>query len=225
MNDTIHESSETHSSNAAGGRSAGAGRLVVVSNRVANPDQLQTGGLATALRAALAARGGIWFGWSGQTVADGCEPQLHREERGNVVFATMDLHESDLEGYYANFANRVLWPLFHYRLDLVEYHRDTYASYQAVNRCFAERLALLIRPDDIIWIHDYHLIPLAGHLRRLGFNNRIGFFLHTPLAPEELLRTLPPHRELIGALQYYDLVGLQSGDDLRALREYFRLSL
>lgn len=197
------------------------GRLVVVSNRVANPDQQQTGGLATALRAALTASGGIWFGWSGRTVPDDTEPQEHREERGNVVFATMDLRASELEAYYANFANRVLWPLFHYRLDLVEYHRDTYTRYQEVNHRFAQQLALLVQPDDTVWIHDYHLIPLASHLRRLGLNNRIGFFLHTPLAAEELLRTLPPHRELIGSLQYYDLVGLQSGEDLRALREYF----
>lgn len=200
-------------------------RLVVVSNRVTDPDKPQTGGLATALGAALTERGGIWFGWSGNTVPDTSDRQEQRVQRDGVTYATIDLTQTELNEYYGGFANRVLWPLFHYRLDLVEYHRQTYATYQDVNRLFADKLVDFIEPDDIVWIHDYHLIPLAHHLRRLGVRNRIGFFLHTPLAAEELLRTLPCHRELLGALQYCDLVGLQSSEDLRALREYYNQTL
>ena len=194
-------------------------RLVVVSNRVAQPHETKAGGLATAMQAMLAERGGIWFGWDGEVVA---EPgPLHHDERGRVLYATFDLNQQDYDEFYAGFSNRVLWPLFHYRPDLVDFHRGTYAGYQRVNALYATRLLPLIKAGDLIWIHDYHLIPLAAELRRLGVSNRIGFFLHTPLPAVELLRTLPCHNELMEGFQAYDVVGLQTEPDLHALHEYY----
>jgi len=195
-----------------------AGRLVVVSNRVATPRQIATGGLASAMRAALSERGGLWFGWSGK-IAEKAE--LHHRHEGGIDYATLDLTRADHDDYYAGFANRALWPLFHYRPDLVDYRRSHLEGYLRVNRLFAERLAAMLRPDDTVWVHDYHLIPLAAMLRGLGVRNRIGFFLHIPLPAAELLITLPRHRELIGALAAYDLVGLHTARDLRALETYF----
>jgi trehalose 6-phosphate synthase len=195
-------------------------RLVVVSNRVALPRETHAGGLAPALLAALAERGGVWFGWSGQLAARSAG-EVHREREDNIVFATIDLSKRDHDDYYNGFANRSLWPLLHYRPDLVDYQRTNYRGYVRVNTLFAERLASLIEPGDTVWIHDYHLIPLAALLREHGIDNRIGFFLHTPLAAAELLATLPHHRELFGAFSAYDLVGLQTPQDLRSLQEYF----
>jgi trehalose 6-phosphate synthase len=85
---------------------------------------------------------------------------------------------------------------------------------------FAEVLAPLIQPDDIIWIHDYHLIPLARDLRRLGITNRIGFFLHTPWPVRQLLVTLPHHRRLVESLFAYDLIGFQTEEWLDLFRDY-----
>ena len=196
-------------------------RLVVVSNRVADRGESQSGGLATALQAALAGRGGIWFGWSGHSVERAEDCQLHRCRRGAVDYATLDLTHADRDAYYSGFANQVLWPLFHYRPDRVDFQREHYAGYRRVNRLLAERLVTLIEPDDLIWIHDYHLMPLAAELRALGVYNRIGFFLHTPLPAAELMRSLPCHRELMDCLRACDLIGLQSEPDLHALKEYF----
>lgn len=200
------------------------GRLVVVSNRVGSNKSVQTGGLATALQGALEKHGGLWFGWSGQVIADEAEPSM-QVRSGHVGYATMDLRNSEYQGFYCSFANRVLWPLFHYRPDLIDFNRDSYEAYLAVNQRFAEQLCRLVGPDDVIWIHDYHLIPLAGYLRRAGLHNRIGFFLHTPLAPPELLSIIPSHDTLFGALQHCNLIGVQQYSDLRALQEYFRREL
>jgi len=71
----------------------------------------------------------------------------------------------------------------------------------------------VLEPDDIIWVHDYHLIPLAKALRERGHKNRIGFFLHIPCPPPEILTALPHHERLIPSLCEYDLVGFQTGDD------------
>ncbi|WP_199098863.1 alpha,alpha-trehalose-phosphate synthase (UDP-forming) [Dyella sp. ASV21] len=202
------------------GRPSVPRRLVVVSNRVALPDQTATGGLASAMRAALQERGGLWFGWSGK-IARHAGTGLHRRQDGEVAYATIDLSRSDHDEFYDGFANRTLWPLLHYRPDLVDYNRKHLAGYLRVNNLFAEQLLPLIGPDDAVWVNDYHLIPLAAMLRERGLRNRIGFFLHTPLPAAGLLIALPHHQELLETLSSYDLVGLHTARDRRALEEYF----
>ena len=196
------------------------GRLVVVSNRVALPRQNAAGGLASALQAALRERGGLWFGWSGKLAAETAS-QVHRLHDAKVDYATIDLSRADYDDFYTGFANGALWPMLHYRPDLVDYQRDHLHGYLRVNEAFADRLQRLIAPDDVIWVHDYHLIPLAAMLRRRGVKNRIGFFLHTPLPAAGLLIALPNHRELLETLASYDLVGVHTRRDLRALEDYF----
>jgi trehalose 6-phosphate synthase len=196
-------------------------RLVVVSNRVAmaDPGGKNAGGLAIGILAALKRSGGIWFGWSGE-VADAPPDAAELAHSDDITYATLDLARADYEQYYNGFANRVLWPLFHYRLSLVDYQREDFAGYLRVNRQFARHLAPLLRSDDVIWVHDYHLMPLADELRRLGVAQPIGFFLHTPFPAAELLRVLPCHATLMRAMCAYDLVGFQTENDLAAFRDY-----
>ncbi len=196
-------------------------RLVVVSNRVAKPRETRAGGLATAMKMALEETGGLWFGWNG-AIDDTSAGQVQREKAGGIEFATMALSSGDHRTYYNGFANRTLWPLLHSRLDLVDYQRDHFDGYLGVNRLFADRLACCIGPDDIIWVQDYHLIPLALFLRRHGLGNRIGFFLHTSLPGGSLLATLPRHRELFEAFAAYDLVGFQTATDLQSFLDYMQ---
>jgi len=197
-----------------------AGRLVVVSNRVALPRQSAAGGLASALQAALREQGGLWFGWSGKLAAE-TATEMHRLHDAKVDYATIDLSRADHDDFYTGFANGTLWPMLHYRPDLVDYQRSHLDGYLRVNQIFADRLQQLITPDDVIWVHDYHLIPLAAMLRQRGVKNRIGFFLHTPLPAAGLLIALPNHRELLETLASYDLVGVHTARDLRALEDYF----
>src|SRR5262249_1811765 len=73
-------------------------------------------------------------------------------------------------------------------------------------------------PGDLIWIHDYHLIPLGRFLRELGVINRIGFFLHIPFVPTSVLEALPVATELLGDLCNYDVVGFQTHEFARNFR-------
>ncbi len=198
------------------------GRLIVVSNRVALPRETRAGGLASALNAALSERGGLWFGWSGRIAETNGAHRLHSLRAGNVDYTLIDLTRAEHEHYYLGFANRTLWPLLHFRPSLLEYKRADFEGYRRVNRLFAEHIARLARADDTIWVHDYHLIPLADELRRLGVAARIGFFLHIPLPTAALLSMLPHHEHLFPTLAAYDLVGLQNWRDRDALLEYFR---
>lgn len=197
-------------------------RLVVVSNRVALPGTDQAGGLAVALNAALQETGGLWFGWSGRTVRD-VSGELHEQRDGDIRYLTVDLSREDFDGYYNGFANRTLWPLLHFRPDLVDYNRETQAAYRRVNALFADKLAKRLRPDDIVWVHDYHLMPLAQELRARGVKSRLGFFLHVPLPSADLVAALPNHQRPFGALTDYDLVGFQTERDLERFQDYLRL--
>jgi trehalose 6-phosphate synthase len=190
-------------------------RLVIVSNRVSIPEKNakpRAGGLEVAVDAALKHKSGIWFGWSGKVTA---RAKIATQEvvHDNVTYITLDLSKEDHQEYYNGFANRVLWPILHYRVDLAEFSRRDLSGYLRVNDHFARELDKVLEPEDLIWVHDYHLMPLAKALRERGRQNRIGFFLHIPFPPPEILTALPHHERLIPSLCEYDLVGFQTGDD------------
>lgn len=197
-------------------------RLIVISNRVAVPEsasEASAGGLAVAVQAALSGREGIWFGWSGRVTED---PNPHPQTRriGTTTYVVLDLAPGDFNEYYNGFANRVLWPILHYRLDLAEFNRSDLSGYQRVNNYFADNLSRILRPNDIVWVHDYHLMPLAKLLRERGHENRIGYFLHVPCPPPDILTALPKHREIVGSLVAFDLIGLQTENDCENLSRY-----
>lgn len=188
-------------------------RLVIVSNRVPAIGERgqQTGGLAVALEDALK-REALWLGWSGRIAQTTSEkPSITLKNR--ITLATIDLGEEDYQRFYVGFSNSILWPLLHYRLSLVEYVRADYRGYRDVNRRYAAALSPLLKPDDIVWVHDYHLIPLATELRLLGHGNRIGFFLHIPFPPAGVFKALPCASELLGDLCAYDVSGFQTPED------------
>jgi trehalose 6-phosphate synthase len=192
---------------------------VIVSNRVPPPRERasQAGGLAVAVRDALRRNGGLWFGWTGE-VTERTTGSLKIATSGRVTYATMDLGELDHRQYYVGYANSTLWPLLHYRVGLVEYEREELEGYLRVNQAMANALLPLLAPDDVIWVHDYHLIPFGAALRRHGIRNPLGIFLHTPFPVPALFEVLPRHRLLLEALLAYDLVGLQTDLDHRAFR-------
>ncbi len=198
-------------------------RLVVVSNRVTRTQGSgsHAGGLAIGLLDALKESGGLWFGWSGK-ISDKPSDEPGRATSAGTSYATLDLSQQDYEEYYRGYSNSALWPLFHYRLDLTEFHRDHYRGYRRVNARFAAVLKRLLRPDDLVWVHDYHLIPLGEELRKLGARNRLGFFLHTPFPSHQIMVALPNHHEIVSAMSAYDVVGFQSATDLRTFSHYIK---
>jgi trehalose 6-phosphate synthase len=187
-----------------------------VSNRVTLPSAksaIRAGGLEVAL-APITGNGTpiVWYGWSGEIVESENVTTL-QVEHNDRLYVTTDLSHTDHNEYYNGFANRVLWPVLHYRLDLTEFRRRDLTGYLKVNRLFAVELAKVIRSDDVIWVNDYHMIPLASELRQRGFTNRIGFFLHVPCPIPEILTVLPNHQHLLPLLLQYDLVGFQTDKD------------
>jgi trehalose 6-phosphate synthase len=188
-------------------------RLVIVSNRVADSNCQARGGLAVCILDGLRERGGLWFGWNGELVGSEAEIGVACRRHENTTFVTMPLTERDYQEYYLGFCNAALWPAHHYRLDLARFTQENIEGYRRVNRRFAEALAPLLYDDDLIWVHDYHLIPFAHELRALGVQNRIGFFLHIPFPPADVLVAVPEHEWLMNAMLAYDVVGFQTKTD------------
>jgi trehalose 6-phosphate synthase len=193
-------------------------RLVVVSNRTPGKAPA-AGGLAVALKGILAQRDGFWFGWS-------CKLDEHPERAARfetidgIRVGGVDLSREDLQAYYAGYSNSILWPAFHLRLDLATIEPHWYEGYRRVNAHFAEALLPHLEPDDVIWVHDYHLIPFAAMLREHGVKNRIGFYLHIPFPTVDALYAIPHHEALMRDLAAYDLVGLQAQRDVAAFLEF-----
>lgn len=195
------------------------GRLVVVSNRLPlgnNP----SGGLVVALQEALSA-GGVWIGNSGAPTEDaGLDLTAHPGAAFDRL--SFDITPEEHDDYYLGYANSVLWPLCHRRVDLIEMRPDYLSAYRRVNRRIARMVARVVEPGDRIWVQDYHHLPLAHELRALGVTNPIGLFLHIPFPGPMGFQALPNAEEVARWVAAFDLFGLQGERDVSSLREAFR---
>ena len=190
-------------------------RIVVVSNRVPVPTGggVQAGGLAVALHDLMQRRGGVWFGWSG-TVSDESPRQVGIVTGGAIQYATVDLTRDEHERYYNEFSNATLWPLLHSMPEHMVYDRRAAAVYRQVNERLSEALVPLLRPTDVIWVHDYHLMAMPAMLRARGVRAPIGFFLHIPFPAPDMLASVPEANALVRDLLASDLVGFQTPNDV-----------
>ncbi|WP_299284830.1 trehalose-6-phosphate synthase [uncultured Tateyamaria sp.] len=196
------------------------GRLIVVSNR-APSDGPPSGGLVVALHDCLKAHGGLWVGTSGD-LTDTPADTFQTVDGDGYQIKTFDLTPAEQQGYYLSYANGVLWPICHRRADLIEITRSAFAHYIGVNQRLARMLAAICTPEDRIWIHDYHFLPLAACLRAEGVTATLGYFHHIPFPTPQDLQALPQAAEFPGWLAAFDLVGLQTQADVGTALELFR---
>ncbi len=190
-------------------------RIVVVSNRVQVPTDgaPKAGGLAVALDGLMTQRGGLWFGWSGQ-VNDDTRRVVATKTFGPMQFATMDLTSDEHDRYYNEFSNGTLWPLLHSMPEHMTFDRRAAQVYRQTNARMTDTLVPLLRPTDILWIHDYHLMAMPALLRARGVDSPIGFFLHVPFPSPDMLASVPEAGALIRDLLASDLIGFQTSNDL-----------
>jgi trehalose 6-phosphate synthase/phosphatase len=200
-------------------------RLLIVSNRLPVTATVADGtvslapaggGLATGLRPYHESSGGLWIGWPGDlSGANAAERRAFDRELAERGIVPVALSRDHIERYYHGFANRVLWPLFHYLIDRVPADATGWDAYREVNEAFAEVVAREYRRGDTIWIHDYQLMLLPALLRARLPEARIGFFLHIPFPSSEVFRILPWRREVLTGLLGADLVGFHTFAYLR----------
>ncbi len=212
------ENGESFSSFGGVRNQGNSGRLVAVSNRTPLDADARAGGLAVALWDAIARSQGLWIGWSGEI--NPSENRVRTENSDGIDFAVMDLTQDQHRGYYLEYANSVLWPLFHNRLDLARFNNRAFKTYREVNDAFADLIKIHAKKDDFVWVHDYHFMLLAKYLRGASWDGRLGFFMHIPFPAPEVFRACPQHRELGEALCHFDVLGFQSKKDVKNFMRY-----
>ncbi|MCR9271077.1 MAG: alpha,alpha-trehalose-phosphate synthase (UDP-forming) [Henriciella sp.] len=195
------------------------GRLIAISNRTAADPGARAGGLAVAVWESLKSTGGVWFGWSGDIVEQPTR-SLHTMKDDGVEFVLTDLSQHEHDQYYLKYANSVLWPVFHYRIDLASFDADAFQVYVAVNQRIASMVADRLKEGDSVWVHDYHFLLMGDSLRRAGWDGPIGFFLHIPFPPPEVFRALPEHLWIARAMCNYSVIGFQSEQDRSNFTRY-----
>jgi len=155
----------------------------------------------------LEGRETIWIGWSGRYSEEG---EITTEVKKNVTYILVSLPKTDWDLYYNGFANSSLWPVLHYRVGLLAFDASAFHAYKRINQRFCDVIAHIARPEDVIWVHDYHFFMLGSLLKEYGINNRIGLFFHTPFPPASTFEILPRQMDLGHSLLQYDLLGFQT---------------
>ncbi len=197
------------------------GRFLVVSNRLPYRIEVQgddvtlqrgLGGLVTALDPVLQSTGGLWFGWTGShsPVPSGIKVAERMGGEVSYELRPLDLSEEEVARYYLGYANRGVWPLFHYFQEHCEFNAEDWQSYREVNRKFAAKVIEEYREGDYVWIHDYQLMLVPGMVRRELPQANIGFFLHIPFPAPELFQVDLNAREILDGLLGADLVGFHT---------------
>ncbi len=202
----------------------GERNIFVVSNRL--PVRLEKqrgrsnivrsgGGLASALRAVEGVR--AWIGWPGGPVEASRRAAVTQQLQDQGL-APLYLSADEERYYYVCMCNGTLWPLLHYFPGRIEFDERAWPAYEAVNRRFATKILEQAQPDDVVWVHDFHLMLLPQLLRAERPDLRIGFFLHVPFPSQELWRILPQREELLRGLLGADYVGFHTAEYLRHFR-------
>lgn len=199
------------------------GNIVIVSNRL--PVRIAvsgkkvklisgSGGLVTALAPVLRDRGGVWIGWDGH-IGNRSHPELFKKKSVEIGYSlrSLALTNDEVKRYYEGFSNATLWPLFHDFLDRCQFNPDDWDIYCEVNKKFAKAIAENSTKDDLIWVHDYHLLLVGRFLAELGVKRKLAFFNHIPFPSWDLFMRLPWRKEILEGILHYDLAGFQTERD------------
>jgi trehalose 6-phosphate synthase/phosphatase len=185
-----------------------AGKLVL--NR-------SVGGLATALGSVMDMYPMLWIGWPG--LKKKLTKKQLKELRFPDTLVPVTITAKQLKGYYDNLANGMLWPIMHGIKPTRLSTTTDWESMEEVTTHFADAIQQNREDQDVIWVHDYHLVLLPKMLRDRGVQNRIGFFLHTPFPPAKVLFKWRRYRHMLESLSQVDVLGFQTERDVANFKE------
>jgi trehalose 6-phosphate synthase/phosphatase len=154
----------------------------------------------------------LWIGWPGCSIDPSLQEEVVREALARFKSYPVFLTEEQMEHFYLGFCNATIWPLFHYFSSYTVYNAPFWEQYKQINQLFAEALVKVLRPDDVVWVHDYHLMLLPRLLKARQPQLTLGFFLHIPFPSFEVFRMLPGEwrREILEGLLGADLIGFHT---------------
>ncbi|CBX95941.1 hypothetical protein IAQ61_004763 [Plenodomus lingam] len=205
------------------------GRLLLVSNRlpitIKRSDEgkyemsMSSGGLVSGLSGLSKTTTFQWYGWPGLEVPDDEASDLKDQLKKEYNAVPIMLDDELADRHYNGFSNAIMWPLFHYHPGEITFDESAWDGYTKANRLFAKAVAKDVQDNDMVWVHDYHLMLMPAMLReeigKTKKNVKIGFFLHTPFPSSEIYRILPVRNEILLGVLHCDLIGFHTYDYAR----------
>lgn len=154
----------------------------------------------------------IWTGWPGIAISKNLQDEVKQKGLTEFCAYPVFISHKDMENFYYGFCNKTIWPLFHCFPTYTLYDEDFWNCYKQINKDFLEAIVKILKPDDILWIHDYHLMLLPKLIRERMPDVSIGFFLHIPFPPYDIFRLLPNawRIEILEGLLGADLIGFHT---------------
>ena len=142
-------------------------------------------------------------------------PEILEAEHG---FVAVDLPPRITRAFYEGYSNNTLWPLLHGLPSRASFDPETWHAYRDANERFTAAILERLRPDDLVWVHDYQLMLVPGMLREAAPGVRVGFFLHIPFPASDVFRILPQRDAILEGLLGADVVAFQTHEHLGAFR-------
>lgn len=213
-------------------RSSPKGRLLLISNRlpitIKRSEEghydfsMSSGGLVSGLSGLKKTTQFVWYGWPGVQLPENEVVQVKQKLLDDFSAVPIFMDDELADRHYNGFSNSILWPLFHYHPGEITFDESAWEGYTDANRLFAKEIAKDVRDNDLVWVHDYHLMLLPAMLREELSNQpnppqnvKFGFFLHTPFPSSEIYRILPVRNEILEGILHCDLVGFHTYDYAR----------
>jgi len=155
-----------------------------------------------------------------------------RELLASMNCTPLFLPDDMTQAHYYGFCKQVLWPAFH-NVDFLDLNiQDSstwdqslldnwWNAYKSVNQAFCTTMTQMLKPGDIIWIHDYHLSLLPKLLHQVEVEQigrsmtRKVFFLHIPFPTSQIFRELECGEELLEGMLHANVLGFHAFDHAR----------
>lgn len=158
-------------------------------------------------------------------VLDDISEKLKDEYSCDAVF----IDDETFQGHYNSFCKQILWPTLHYQIPddpkSKAFEEHLYNYYKKVNQMVADKIVEAYKrennhkspkdPQNMIWIHDYHLFLVPSMVRDQLPEAQIGFFLHVSFPSSEVFRCLAQRESLLKGVLGADCVTFQTEEYVR----------
>ncbi|KAF5287616.1 hypothetical protein FQA39_LY15819 [Lamprigera yunnana] len=144
------------------------------------------------------------------------EAEEHSDNFASSKSFPVTISTSDYDKYTA-FCDTISSVL---RLNLnFNFKSDDWKAYVSANRVYGKRTVDFLKTqsnnkDNLVWIHDYHLLLAAIPIREAILddvvNCKLGFFLHAQFPPWEIFVALPCADELVQGMLACDVISFQT---------------
>jgi trehalose 6-phosphate synthase/phosphatase len=160
-----------------------------------------------------------------KTVTDDIATELSECYNSEAVFPSDTVYQ----GHYKSFCKQILWPTLHYQIPddpkSKAFEDHSWSYYKQLNQMVANKIIEVYKrengdadpndPENLIWIHDYHLLLVPQMIREKLPNAKIGLFLHVSFPSSEVFKCLAQRIDILNGMLGANCVSFQTQEYVR----------